>query len=133
MLLKKAFQAWAPLRGFLHPRYGKPQQNSSSFRPGIFIFLKEWYHVHMDAVEKPCLMDGYVDSMVTGLEQEIGLFRGFNPDWQEYRPSAGGADTEITVPLADVCKDFRNNRNLLKANAILGMGKHDADIIESVQ
>jgi hypothetical protein len=99
------------------------------FRPGKFIVLKERDHVHMDTVEKPYLVDGYIDGMVTGFEQEIGLFRGFDPYREEDRPAAGRADTEIAVPLVDIFYHFRNNRNLSQAGVVMRMGKHDACII----
>jgi hypothetical protein len=99
----------------------------------MFIFLKERYHIHMDALEKPCLVDRYINGVVTGLEQEISFLRGFNPNGQEYRASAGGADAEITVPPIDVCKDFRNNHDLPRINAITRISEHDAGIIESVR
>ena len=86
----------------------------------------------MDLIEKPCLMDGYIDGMVTGFEQEIGLFWGFDPCWQENGPAAGSADTEITVPLVDIFNHFRNDRDLSHADIVMRMGKHDAGSIGSM-
>jgi len=83
----------------------------------------------MDTVEKSCLVDGYIDGMVPGFEQEISLFRGFYPCWQEDRPAAGSADTEITVPLVDIFNHFRNDRDLSHADIVMRMGKHDAGSI----
>ena len=86
--------------------------------PDKVIIIKERDHVHMDAVEKPCLVDGYIDHMVSCFEQEVGFFRGFYPGWQEYRAAAGSADAEITVPLVDIFDDFRNNGDLAQAGAV---------------
>lgn len=99
--------------------------------PVKFIVVKERYHVHMDAVKKPGLVDRYIDGMVTRLEQEIGLFRGFDPNRQEDRPAAGGADTKITVPLVDIINHFRNNGDFTQTCAVMRMGKHVASIIGS--
>lgn len=71
--------------------------------------------------------------MVTGLEQEIGLFRGFYPYRQEDWSPAGRAYTEITVPLVDIFNHFRNNGDLSQAGIVMGMSKHDAGSIGSVQ
>jgi hypothetical protein len=87
----------------------------------------------VDTGKKPCLVDRYVNGMVTGFEQEISLFRGFDPCWQENGSAAGSADAEITVPLVDIFYHFRNDCDLSQAGAVMGMGKHDADSIGSVQ
>jgi hypothetical protein len=85
----------------------------------------------MDTVEKPCLVDGYIDGMVTRLEQEVGLFRGFNPYGQEDRSAAGSTDTKITVALIDIFNHFRNDGDFAKPGAVMRMGKHVASIIGS--
>jgi hypothetical protein len=91
---------------------------------GKIIIIKKRDHIHPDAVEEPCLMNGYIDHMIPCPEQEIGFFRGFDTDWQEYWPAAGGADTKIAVPFIDIFNHFRNNGNLADAGAVFGM--HDA-------
>jgi len=99
--------------------------------PGKIAVVKERYHVHMDAVKKPCLVDRYIDGMVTRLEQEVGLFRGFNPYGQEDRSAAGSTDTKITVPLVDIFNHFRNDGDFTQTCAVMRMGKHVATIIGS--
>jgi hypothetical protein len=86
----------------------------------------------MDTVEKPCLVDGYIDGMVPGFEQEIRFFRGLYPNWQKDGSAAGSAYTEITVPLVDIFNHFRNDRDLSHADSVMRMGKHDAGSIGMV-
>jgi len=85
----------------------------------------------MDAAQKPCLVDGYIDGMVTRLEQKVGLFWGFDPYRQEDRAAAGGTDTKITIPLVDIFNHFRNDGDFAKPGAVMRMGKHVASIIGS--
>ena len=99
--------------------------------PVKFIVVKERYHVHMDAVKKPHLVDRYIDGMVPRLEQEVGLFRGFDAYRQEDRPAAGSADTKITIPLVDIVNHFRNDGDFSQTCAVMRMGKHVASIIGS--
>jgi len=87
----------------------------------------------MDVGKKPCLVDRYVNGVVTGFEQEIGLFRGFDPCWQENGSATGSAYTEITVPVVNIFYHFWNDGNLSQAGAVMGMGEHDADSIGSMQ
>jgi hypothetical protein len=90
----------------------------------MIIVIKKWYHLHLDAMEEPYLVNGYIDHMISRPEQEIGFFWGFDPGWQEYWPAAGSADTKITVPFIDIFDHFRENGNLAQAGIIFGM--HDA-------
>jgi hypothetical protein len=88
------------------------------------IVIKKWDHLHVDVVEVPYLVNGYVDHMISRPEQEVRFFGGFDTGWQEYWPAAGGADTKITVPFIDIFDHFRDNRNLAQAGIVFGM--HDA-------
>jgi hypothetical protein len=99
--------------------------------PGIIAVVEERNHVQVDAVEEPCLVDGHVDGMVPGLEQEVGLFRGLDPDRQEDRSAAGCADTKIAVPFPDIFQDFGNDGDFACAGTVAGSGKHVASIIGS--
>jgi hypothetical protein len=99
--------------------------------PGKIAVVKERYHVHMDAIEKPCLVDRYIDGMVTRLEQEVSFFRGLDPYRQEDRPAAGSTDTKITVPLVDIFNNFRNDSDFSQSCSVMRMGKHVASIIGS--
>jgi hypothetical protein len=100
-------------------------------RPGKIAVIKERYHVHVDTVEEACLVDGHVDGMVSGLEQEIGLFRGFDPYGQEDGTAAGCADTEIAAPFPDIIDHFGNDGDFTQAGTVTGAGEHVASIIGS--
>lgn len=95
--------------------------------------IKKRDHVHVNAVEESCLMDGHIDSMVARLEQEVGLFWRFNPGRQEDRSATGRADPEITVPLVDIFDHFGNNRDLTQTGAVMRMSEHVALVIGSVR
>lgn len=99
--------------------------------PGEFIIIKERDHLHADTSEEPCLVDGYIDGMGAGFEQEIALFRGLDPYREENRPSAGCADTKIAVPFIDIVYHFRSNRDFPGTRALPRIGEHDASIIGS--
>jgi hypothetical protein len=88
------------------------------------IVIKKWDHLHVDVMEIPYLVNGYIDHMISRPEQEIGFFWGFDTGWYEYRAAAGGAYTKITVPFIDIFYHFRDDRNLVQAGIVFGM--HDA-------
>lgn len=85
------------------------------------VIIKKWDHLHPDAVEEPCLMNGNIDHMISCPEKEIGFFGGFYPGWQEYRPATGGADAKITVSFIDIFDHFRDDGNLAYAGAVFGI------------
>jgi len=91
------------------------------------IIIKKRDHIHPDAVEEPCLMNGNIDHMTPCPEMEIGFFWGFESGWQEYWPAAGGAYAKIAVPFIDIFDHFRDNGNLAYAGAVFGM--HDAILL----
>jgi hypothetical protein len=102
------------------------------FRPGTFGVVKKRYHIHMDVVEKACLVNRYIDGVVTCFEEEIGLFRRLDSDRQEDRSAAGRTDAKITVPFPDIFDHFGKDRDFSQTCAFMRMGKHVASIIGSV-
>ena len=86
----------------------------------------EWDHVRTDAVQEPGLVDGDVNSMVPGFEEEIGLFRRLYMDRQENGSATGRTDAEVAPASVDVLDHFGNNSYPASAGGVIRIGEHGA-------
>ena len=97
--------------------------------PDKIVIIKEWDHLHMNAVQKPCLVNGDIDGMVACFYEQVCFLWWLYLYWQKNGPPAGCTDTKIAVPLIDKIDHFGKNSDLAQTSAVMGIGIHDAVII----